>query len=333
MSIEVIALRIAVVCLLIGLFLGLSTLAVFIKGSFPVVAEEVSHFQKKNGFSVKWMGFLPDYRDDYPEYYIVVNDLRYDQLRMSIALKIVNQEASGYYFKVEQHSPPPDGWTIEPQEIGFIDKDQSITFVYTGAVRDKPDSIPGGKLTETIDLSVKAYYDAAYTNLYSEDNFTVTFNFIDRTSGWIILEVDNFDDGTTEDWTWTTVSGGSCDVSITPYNNLYRSFPFSLRLSASTGWGGCVVAFRKTFSIGSVSEAYLVFSIRSERFANGLPEIRFNGETFFKPDATPLNNIWYQITIPLPSSSDVMVDIVSINVPSSSTGHAYLDEVYVIVKP
>jgi len=266
-----------------------------------------------NHFSVVYRGWIPDYSTDYPDYYICINDLKDDPLQMYIQLVIQNQEASGYYFRIEQYETPPAGWTIYPYDIGYIATDGTLTFTYSEIYRSKPTSIPAGELNETINLALKAYYDASYTNLYSQDNFTVSYHLIDRASpAWTVIEHNNFDDQTTQGW-----SGNGISVS-TEY---YRSFRYSLRSYSSEA------KFQKTFSLAGYTEVYLICAIKSNRF----PDIKIviDGQTYFKPDVTPAPNTWYSFTIPLPvfpSSSPQL----AIQLGYYSTTHAYMDDVYVI---
>lgn len=353
------------VAVYLSIIIAVSTFVIFAAPRLQTQNEASS----SNHFSVQWMGFAPtDYSSEYPEYYICINNLKSDPLTMQIALQIKNQEDSGYYFVVTQYSTPPSGWTILTFHAGYIDIDETKAFVYQNASRVLPSSISGGRLTETITLVVKAYYDE-YVTLYSQDYFDVTFNFIDRSSSaWSILYHDDFHDATVQDWT-TTYEGGeeisSCDygASISPSDQYYRTFQYSLRLDTwaigvTTGnpgywynyyaawvWG----AYRKSFEIPYTSESYLIFSIRSDNWdAFDLHGIRINGTTYFKSDAVLSTNLWFQYVVPLKKPTvegETCTNIVDIwtgyvyrlggppyggSEPSHT--YAYLDDVYVIVK-
>lgn len=306
-----------------------------------------------NHFSVSWMGFAPtDYNDSYPEYTICINNLRDNPLRMQIAFQIKNQEAQGYYFLIDGYSAPA-GWTFDPYEIGYIDIDETKAFIYENVTRILPSAILQGRLTENTILVVRAYYDESYTNLYSEDNAYVTFNFIDRTSeAWTVLYHDDFNDNATRDW--ATVSegqgspyGGYVGASVAASDTYYRSFHYSLRLDtaalgtywypygSSPAWakGG----YTKTFQTPDVDEAYLLFSLRSDDFSVFAERgIMINGTTYFKTDVTPQTAKWYQFAIPLPTNE---TDILSVWLSYAYSGsnywahtNSYLDDVYVIVK-
>jgi len=275
--------------------------------------------QGSNHFSVQWMGFFPSYSSQYPEYYICVNNLKSDILAMDIALQIKNQEDAGYYFKGDKYEEPPTGWTISPIAIGFVDVDQTKTFTYSVS-RSKPASISQGRLTETINLVIGAYHDSSYLNLYSQDNFTVTFNFIDRTSSaWTLLYHDTFDGGTTQGW-----SGTNAQVS----SDYYRSFPYSLKIGGQTGYS----QYSKTFNVGLGEEHYLIFSLRSGAWGSGLPSVGVASVICFQPDVTPSKNTWYQFAVPLPlGESAVWMNVINAPYPEQIS-YAYLDDVFVIAK-
>lgn len=289
-----------------------------------------------NHFSVAWMGFSPtDYSSEYPEYYICINNLKDDPLTMQIALQIKNQEDSAYYFKVDQYSAPPVGWSILPMAVGLIDVDETVQLVYDNAYRSKPTSISTGRLIESVHLVVQAYYDPGYTNLYSQDDFTVTFNFLDLTSAdWTILYHDDFDDGQTHEWTYVDDNlGGSTSIAVSDL--YYRSFQYSLRLDAySYGIGYWNKAgYRKSLDIGLASEAYLIYSIRSENWnAHGEHGVRIGGTTYFKSDVTPETDIWYQFAVKLKPAQLNDVEIWTAYVSGDNHRYSYLDDVYVIAK-
>jgi len=289
----------------------------------------------KSGFSVRWMGFAPTYNNTYPEYYICINDLKSDTLVMNIALQIKNQEDRGYYFKIEKYVDPPTGWTVLPMTIGYVDGDETKAFTYS-ASRTKPTTISDGLPTENVSLVVKAYYDPSLTNLYSQDNFNVTFNFIDRlASGWTMIYRDNFDDGTTQGWS----AVGSWVQPPIVTDIYYRSFRYSLQLHSGenpawwTEWAEA--GYSKSFIIGAgTQQAYLIYSIKSTSWPTSV-RIAFDGVIVFQPDVQPNSNTWYQFTIPLPKSEIPGMSkttMVEVWATSASDAYAYLDDVYVIVK-
>jgi hypothetical protein len=280
-------------------------------------------------FSVRWMGFVPDYSSQYPDYYVCINNLKDATLIMNIALQIKNQEDSGYYFTVEKYGEPPAGWTVPTMYVGLINKDETKSFTYS-AYRTKPASIPLGRLTESINLVVKAYYDASYTNLYDQDNFTATFHFIDRTSSvWTILYNDNFDDGTVQGWGYVGPAG--LGVSET----YYRSYRYSLKLDGA-GYSYEESGYRKNFDVATgYQEAYLIFSLRSSWW----PDMRIllDGIVYFKPDVSPPGDVWLQFAIPLPVAPPETTEVIIYASRGRSytwepESVAYLDDVFVIAK-
>jgi len=249
-----------------------------------------------NHFSVRWLGFIPDYygpyKDDYPDYYICINDLKDSVLTMHIAMKIENFENSSYWFLIESYTTPPDGWTLTPYQIGYINIDETKTFTYSNINRIKPSSIPERRLTESIQLVIKAYRDSSYTDLYSQDNFPVTFHFIDRTSStWTILSYENGEDAPFQNW---ETFGGSGWYQVS-YEK-YRSWPNSLKHS-----GGLMGKWFDT--TGSFSEAYLICPVYLDVINYFIPRIQLNYTDYFVVDTALNKAAWFLLTIPLPLDS------------------------------
>lgn len=309
--------------------------------AFVVVAaprlQTKNEIASSHHFSVRWMGFAPtDCSNEYPEYYVCINNLKDDPLRMQIALQIKNQEASAFYFKVDQFAAPPSGWAIQPRYVGLIQVDETGQFVYDNVSRSRPVSIPQGRLTESISLMVQAYYDSGYTSLYSQDDFTVAFNFLDLTSTqWTVIYHDNFDDKQTRNWTSVSYGGGSYSATIDVTDIYYRSFQYSLRLDTYASWNCyCCGGYKKIFDIGSVQEVYLIYSIRSEDWlAHYDRGVTINGTTCFRSDNPALErNVWFQVALRLRPSETNIVEIWSCNTGGLIHTYSYLDDVYVIAK-
>lgn len=322
-----------------GTVLTAGTLKILYTQSQQIAQSDTAN-EASNHFSVQWMGFAPtDYGSDYPEYYICINNLKDDPLTMQIALQIKNQEDSGYYFKIDQFAVPPSGWSVLPMAVGFVDVDQTKQFVYDNVFRSRPTSIAQGRLTESISLVVQAYYDPGCTNLYSQDDFTVTFNFLDLTSlAWTTLYHDDFDDGTTQGWSSVLEGSRNYGDGIVASDTYYRSFQYSLRLYTYTRYNTygswCRTGYQKSFDIGLTSEVYLIYSLRSENWvAHDERGVQINGITYFKSDVTPEANIWYQFAVKLKPAEANQVTIWMTYLGNVNADvYSYLDDVYVIAK-
>jgi hypothetical protein len=295
-STKFVAIWFAAVIVVSTIFVGWATLR---NGSNDVTGAKGSHF------SVVWKGFKPPYSDQFPDYYICVNNLKDESLQMYIQLKIENYENVNLYFKIDKYIEPSAEWFVGPQDFGLVAITNPIaTFTYSNINRTKPGTIPEGSLHESVELAVKSYYDAGYTQFYSQANFTINFHFIDVTSvTWSKLSYDNFDDGTAQGW-----YGYSVGVHWWQY---YRSWPCSL-----TGYYDS-----KSFDlIGNYTEAYLVAAVYA--YPTSL-SVYLDGTLCFQPDIPSGTTTWNQIAIPLPLNKVTTVQIY---------GVSYLDDVYVVAK-
>jgi hypothetical protein len=257
-----------------------------------------------NHFSVVWKGFKPTYSDQFPDYYVCINNLKDESLQMYIQLKIENYENVSLYFMIDKYAEPPTGWYVSPQYFGFIAITDPIkTFTYCNFARTKPTAIPQGSLHESVELAVKAYYDSSYTQFYSQANFTVNFHFIDVTAPvWTKVIYNNFDDETTQGWYGPWVVKWQ----------YYRSWPCSLY---------CYNVPQKTFDLfGNYTEAYFVAAVIT--YPPNL-WIALDGTICFQSELTTSNSNWLQIAIPLPlnRANAVMIG-----------GLSYMDDVYVVAK-
>lgn len=267
----------------------------------PIAATKV----KGSHFSVVWKGFKPTYSDKYPDYYICINNLKDDLLRMYVQLKIENFENVSLYFKIENYTAPLDGWFVGPQELGFVPiENPTAYFTYSNLKRTKPAAIAEGSLHESVELAVKAYYDSGYTQFYSQDNFTINFHFIDVTSSaWTRLEYYNFDDGTLQGWS---------TYSLQSYT-YYRSWPSSIYLYS--------YASKTIDMIGNYTEAYIVGAMYCSASA---PTIYLGGTLSFRSE-TPSGSItWNQIACPLPLNQATSVMFYA--------SGCYMDDIYVVAK-
>lgn len=317
---------------IVGLLAG-ALITAYAISTFDQYRQNNSVEGEENHFSVRWMGFAPaDYSNQYPNYCIDINDLKDSTLKMQIALQLKNQESNPYYFLIDNYGLPPANWTITPYKIGLIGVGATSQFVYSNISRTKPTSISMGLLTENASLVVKAYSDASYSNFYSQDNFNVTFNFIDRTAPvWSQLHHDNFDDATTQQWS----AQGSNSPSVSASTEYYRSFQYSLKLAQGRYASNAhEAALKKSFSVSSsFTEAYLIFSIRSQSWAADQFKIVINGTTYFRSDIQPSTNRWYRFAIPLQTGKVSIVELWCLpNTTAWTYYYAYLDDVYVIAR-
>jgi len=261
---------------------------------------------KGSHFSVVWKGFKPTYSDAFPDYYICINNLKDSSLRMYVQLMIENYENVSLYFMIDKYTEPQAGWFVGPQPFGLVTITDPIkTFTYSNLNRTKPVAIPQGTLHESVKLVVKAYYDAGYTQFYSQANFTVNFHFIDVTSpAWTRLEYYNFDDGTSQGW-W------GANVHWWQY---YRSWPCSITPAWYSNIG------RTLDMIGNYTEAYLVAAVYTSP-----PSINIylDSTLSFQSDVPSGTYTWHQIAIPLPLNKVTNVMF---------TGISVLDDAYVLAK-
>ncbi len=310
----------------LSVMMAVTVLTITILPSLRNGKDGVATIESTSHFSVHWLGFVPGYKDTYPDYYICINDLKDNVLQMHIAMKLENWENSSYCFSVEPYGTPPSGWTLDTLRLGNISIDQTVTFTYSNITRSKPLAIPNGLLTESVGLVVRAYRDLGYSDLYSEDSFSVTYHFIDRTSSvWTQLDYDNFDQGSSDWWSYY-------DGTIELYGK-YRSWPGSLRANSYYHyiWHNYYYGyFARYIDINSsYTEAYLVFSMYLDGASTYTGDIYLGDQLYFRLDTYPQPmGVWVQCAIPLPvnQTTSILITIYG------GWGWSYLDDAYILTR-
>jgi len=112
-----------------------------------------------------------------------------DPLTFSIPLLVWNSENIDLYFKVKGSSSVAD-YNFPETQLGKVG-DNSKAFLNYTFTRTHPGTLPS-PITETINITVKAYTDSSYTNLYGEETLQFTVELFDRSQG-TIFDVDDFE--------------------------------------------------------------------------------------------------------------------------------------------
>jgi len=117
--------------------------------------------------------------------------------------EIVNDELIPLWFKVfaTVTSGDPTKWSDLTKELGSVPANGAALFFWT-----PKREIPAALTHEAMTLTIRAYKDSGYTQLYGEDSITWEFYFFDHS--WpdaVIIDEDDFE-GTLDGWTATGYS-------------------------------------------------------------------------------------------------------------------------------
>jgi len=257
------------------------------------------------------------YKD--PDLHFDIADLP-DPMSIVIPICITNNEDITLYFRAVIANAGAE-WRISSVNLGSVGAGNSACFL-ARFLRYKP-SLIDGEYDEIITLRIEAYTDSGYTELYGYQEVQITIHYIDHYDpAWTIIDEDNFDEGTREDWKHGSGAidpniGSWCGLRIT--NKRYISPPYSLNANGL----GCSGAHEyKDFNTAGYSKAYLIMHIwaySSEVAIAVNYDLKVPG---LMPKPTQR---WVRYVIPLPIATPVRVQV-------QMTSDGYIDDVFVIGK-
>lgn len=258
-----------------------------------------------------------------PNIYFDVNGLP-DPFTIEIPLGITNNENSTLYFKATLVSPSSD-WSDYEQELGSVGSGATSSIIYTPK-RAQP-TLTNGEYDETITLKIEAYTDDTYSTLYGSQTVDITIHFFDHSdSSWTVLYHDNFDDGTSQGWSYGTLEifapGGSYGC-VSPHadDDHYISSPYALRPKTSSEDRNAIY---KNYSVGEYNKAIMILHFYStQRIAIRLQNSA--GKKLVKPDYMLNDGKWHRVAFALNVNDNNQIQI---------QGHSYIwiDEIWVIAK-
>lgn len=239
-----------------------------------------------------------------------------DPTELGITTRIFNDDTVDLYFKITGS----DGaeWTFSTVEIGLIDAGTNVHRTFDEfASRTKPSS----ELEEKIDIILRAYTDAGYTDLKWEYTRTVTVVWINSDDPlYTVDELDNFDDGTVQGWAVVDELGTGASLAVA--TDYYLSSPYSARVLMPNDALYVRTRLYKSFT---TSDKPNVFAIIDTRTAKGIGnhfvkylEVAKDGVTLvfvgrpsdaFDTDYVPLDR-WLRVVVPLPRNTTLEVRVV-----------------------
>jgi len=253
-----------------------------------------------------------------PDIYCDIYQLTDPMQEFRIPFKIGNSEDIELWFQVVGSLVSGDAaaWTFTTQNLGSIVAGGTGSFTYTGAQRAKP-TLTDMELVETIRLTLKAYTDSAYTDLYDERSWDMNVYMFDSTrTGVTEIFRTDFDDGTLQGWTATPIDG---TIGLTTES--YRSPSYSVK--SEVGTGGGENSLSRSVTVGTYSKCYAII-----HWQYGILHIYFDGVLKYKTEQIGVE--WSRLCFPFPVDATTTLDIR----PQHPTGTVptvrYLDDLAVV---
>lgn len=198
--------------------------------------------------------------------------------------EIVNDELIPLWFKVEAAvtSGDPTKWSDLTKEFGSVAANGRTLFFWT-----PKREIPSSLTHEAMTLTIRAYKDSGYTQLYGEDTVTWEFYFFDHS--WpsaVIIDEDDFE-GTLEGWSSAGYNRfeyktgyaykGAYSLNIAGYRTSGGAWRSGI-LDASGQWvPNKAQNIRKSIAIGAYSQAFVVVHMtRSGQNPNNCVRVHYN---------------------------------------------------------
>lgn len=190
---------------------------------------------------------------------------------------------------------------------------------------------PGAKVTDNLTLRLTAYTDAYITPLCNDD-LAVSFYLFDHTA-LNLVDHDTFDtEGDFEGWT-AYGTGTAGRYGISQATDYYINAPYSIQGSGTTiAPSGYVYGMTKTFAIGAVSEAFLVYHYHKIN-DTGVKLAEINGVSIIP---TPIlleygTGKWFRFALKIPVNQNVEVKL-GMYASSGNTNQRF-DEIWVVTSP
>ena len=231
-----------------------------------------------------------------------------DPLTLSLAFTINNYDDVALYFKARLSTENPYWSFAEPLVIGSIGSGGSKGVLWDSCAQR---SNPNATKYETIKLTVEAYTDNQYTNLKWTYTRIITIYFLHPYNDFLILDVDNFDEGDTEGWELALISN-YIGQSIGICTDYVLSPPYSLGIyyREQSYYTWCEVGIQKNISVPACNEAYASINVRFWGYHEYYkPEIRISymGNLLMRTLGYPPTRRWMRFTVPLTPNSSGLI--------------------------
>jgi len=274
-----------------------------------------------------------------------------DPVVLGVTIRYYNFDDVGLYFRVTGSAI---GYTFGTVDLGLL---ASGTNAYRNLDNFGSRAKPAGEILESINLILRAYTDAAYSNLKWEYVRTVTVIWINSSDpSYTVDFLNSFDDGTVQGWDGAGELGvGQWGLVVSQDYVLSPPWSLSLWFRGPAGYicnpadNEIRARLYKTFNTPNRNFVYAIADIRLRRgptdggncwpkyasFQNGTSILLFIGQPYDGAlSVYPPVDKWIRLVTPLPKNTSVDVRLVlsmcSKHVAAMET--IYLDDFKIISK-
>jgi len=242
-----------------------------------------------------------------------------DPTWLGLTIRYFDDDVVALYFQITGDNA---NYSFQTVQLGRLDagtNDYQNLDAFASRPKPLPADLPGGEWVEPVDLVLKAYTDAAYTNLKWTFTKTLFIHWINSADATFSVDVLNdFDDGTVQGWAAAS-EYGDIVASVGVASDYVLSTPYSLRLNNYSPSGGTMNQARiyKSFTTPNKSKIFAIIDIRTctNFYNNGILISRDSsilvqiGKRVFETANSAPRGKWMRIVVPLPANTTLELRI------------------------
>jgi len=210
---------------------------VVVSGGAVVVYEHLSS-SPESKIDLRFTGTDPPDPEPQCVLYRDIVDLP-DPTWLGLTIRYFDDDVVALYFQITGDNANYSFQTVQLGMLAAGTNDYKNLDAFASRSKPLPADLPGGEWMESVDLVLKAYADAAYTNLkwtFTKTLFIHWINSID--AAWTQDVLNSFDDGTVQGWAVAVEAGGGYGATLTVAADYYLSTNGSLKVSEHIGEPG-----------------------------------------------------------------------------------------------
>jgi len=241
-----------------------------------------------------------------------------DPVYLGITIKARNYDEITLYFQITAIHP---AWTFKTVNLGAVESGKEIIehlhdFGYRGR--------PTAEVTDECEFSLKAYTDPDYTSLKWESKRTIKVVFFKSDDGtWTFDIVNNFDDGTLQDWSVegiTNLAGGYPTIKVA--EDYVVSVPYSCKGDgdpySAVDYPPSAFKLKKTITTPDKPEVFAIINFRLTNDGDTTYRVLIKRDDVIlcdlgKPEKQGYNvlpiDIWMRTVVPLPRNATFVLSI------------------------
>ena len=248
-----------------------------------------------------------------------------DPFTSRVPIAITNTWTATLYFRATLINPPP-GYSNYTTYLGSVAQGASAYKIW-----EFDRAKPPARITDQLTIELRAYLDAAYTTPFGYADLACKYHLFDHTI-LTLVDHDDFDDGTFQGWTCV---GCNSWTKFDLDGTVYLTAPYSTKMHRLGGAGAQTWHAKKTFTIGAVTRAFVVFHVKPG-VTPGDPlrqtSVKVAGVLKVPYAAMPPSGKWFRLCLFLTPNQDNELRLSCYNAVNEARTQLNLDEIWVVTE-